>query len=305
MLSTSSSQSRSLWLSFPGLIALLLVALPTVAIASDSIELPQADGSRLRIESPATRLITLSPHLTELVYAAGAGHLLAATVAYSEYPPEAVDLPRVGDAFRVDTERIHLLSPDLILAWKTGNSAAAISQLTELGFAVWSIEIRQPDEIATAIEDIGKATGTSSSATIAANSIRFKIKTLRSSYAQAEQVSYFYQVASQPLFTVNGEHLISHGLNLCGGYNVFAELPTLAPQIGREAVLMADPDVLIAPNIEGHPDPLAHWQSWPGIRAVSQENYILLPADQISRATPRFVDAVELACTMMDDLRIN
>jgi iron complex transport system substrate-binding protein len=180
-----------------------------------------------------------------------------------------------------------------------------LSQLAELGFAVWSIEIRQPDEIATAIEHIGKATGTSSSATIAADSIRFKIKALRSRYAQAEQVSYFYQVASQPLFTVNGEHLISHGLNLCGGYNVFAELPALAPQIGREAVLMADPDVLIAPNIEGHPDPLAHWQSWPRIRAVSQENYILLPADEISRATPRFVDAVELACTMMDDLRIN
>lgn len=274
-----------------------------MATASGSIELPQADGSNLRIESPATRLIALSPHLTELVYAAGAGHLLAATVAYSEYPPEAVELPRVGDAFRVDTERIHLIAPDLILAWQSGNPAAALSQLTELGLSVWSIEIRQPDEIATTIEYIGKATGTSASATIAADNIRFKIKELRSSFAQAERVSYFYQVASQPLYTVNGGHLISRSLDLCGGHNVFAQLPTLAPQIGLEAVLLADPDVLIAPNIEGHPDPLEHWKSWPRIRAVSQENYILLPADEISRATPRFVDAVELACTMMDDLR--
>lgn len=285
------------------LATLALVALGAEPASADPIRLPQAGGGELVLETAATRVITLSPHLTELAFAAGAGHLLVATVAYSNFPAEAAELPQVGDAFRIDTERVQILEPDLVIGWQTGNPAGALSHLSELGFAVWIVEIRQPAEIADAVDLIGQATGTSGPAGRTAAALRSRLSRLERNYAGREPVDYFYQIAEKPLYTVNGEHLISRGLALCGAENVFSQLAGLAPQIGVEAVLVADPAALIAPRIEGQADPLAHWRAWPRLHAVRHGNFLLLPADSISRATPRFFDAVELACTMLDDLR--
>ncbi len=272
-------------------------------VNADAIALPQAGGQELVLESTARSLVALSPHLTELVFAAGAGEKLAATVAYSDHPPDARDLPRIGDAFRIDTEQIHLISPDLVLAWQTGNPPEAIDHLAGLGIAVWVVEIRYPEGIPRTIELIGRATGTTEPAERAARALRATISGLGERYAGLQPVRYFYQISARPLYTVNGEHLISRALELCAGENVFSGLPGLAPQIGLEAVLLADPLLLMAPEIEGQPDPLSQWEEWPRLQAVRQGNRLLLPADAISRATPRFFDAVELACAIMDDLR--
>lgn len=285
------------------ILAALWAAWPAFAEVATPIELPQADGGALTLEAPASRLVTLSPHLAELVFAAGAGDKLAATVAYSNYPPQVTELPLVGDAFRVDIERVHQLDPDLVIAWQSGNPPDALAQLADLGFRVWVVEILEPGEIADVVEAIGRASATTDIAEASASQIRDRIAALQRRYDGREAVDYFYQVASRPLYTVNGEHLISRSLALCGGVNVFAGLEGLAPQIGLEAVLQADPRALIAPSLAGQQAPLEHWKAWPRLRAVEQGNFILLPADEISRATPRFIDAVELACAMLDDLR--
>lgn len=282
---------------------LVLAVSPAPADEPNPIALPQAGGGELVLEAPATRLVTLSPHLAELVFAAGAGDLLAATVAYSDYPPAASNLPRVGDAFRIDAERIHLIDPDLVIGWQSGNPAEALSHLSDLGFNVWVLEILTPGGIAEAVEAIGRATGTQATARDVSRDLQARIGRLAHRYAERRPVRYFYQVAARPLYTVNGEHLISRGLGLCAGENIFADLTGLAPQLGLEAVLLADPEALIAPRIEGQENPLEHWKAWPRLQAVRKENLLLLPADAISRATPRFLDAVELACAMLDDLR--
>ena len=292
-----------IWFAILTLTIPAAIASNDAATATEPIELRQSDGSTIRLEAAASRLVTLSPHLAELVFAAGAGDLLVATVAYSNFPPEVTSLPQVGDAFRVDVERIHQLKPDLILAWQSGNPPNALAQLQQLGFSVWILEILSPEEIADAVEAIGRASGTEAYAGAVASELRERIGDLEAAHAQDQPVRYFYQVAAQPLYTVNGQHLISRGLALCAGENVFADLPGLAPQIGLEAVLMADPAALIAPEISGQPDPLEQWADWPRLQAVQQGNLLLLPADAISRATPRFFDAVELACSMLDDLR--
>lgn len=282
--------------------ALALLFLANLARA-EPVLLAQASGGTLRLEQPAQRVVTLSPHLTELVFAAGAGSKIVAAVEYSNWPPEAENIPRVGDAFRIDAERIHQLQPDLIVGWQTGNPAAALAGLEALGLPVWSIEIRTPLEIADALEAIGQATGTQSSANVAASEVRQQIEWLQATYQNRRPVSYFYQISSQPLYTVNGDHLISQGLALCGGENIFASLGTLAPQVSQEAVLLADPDALISPDIPGADDPFALWRSWPRLQAVREQNYMKLPADPISRATPRFMDAVKLACSRLEEIR--
>jgi iron complex transport system substrate-binding protein len=265
------------------------------------ITLEQADGSELLLPAPATRVITLSPHLTELVFAAGAGDRLIATVEYSDYPESARDVPRIGDAFRLDIERIVALRPDLVIAWDSGTPRPAVAQMRALGIPVWSVEIREPGEIADILEATGKATAVPGTA--GAMALRQRLVDLSERYQGLDVLEYFYQVGSTPLFTVNGDQLISKGLSLCGGRNIFADEPALAFQMSHESVIVADPDALFAPYQDGKPDPLMAWRDWPSMQAVRHDALFLLPADPVSRATPRFLDSLELACKLLNGLR--
>ena len=282
---------------------ILFLAAAGIPAYGSEIELLQADGSRLTLDATAERIITLSPHLAELAWAAGAGEKLIATVAFSEYPRKVLELPRIGDAFRLDIERIVALDPDLVVAWDSGNPRSAIGQLKTLGIPVWSVEIRQPAAIADTLEALGRAAGTAGTARPAAKSLRRRLASLAASYGDAAPVSYFYQVDSRPLFTINGQHLISRGLALCGGHNIFADEPGLAFQASYESVIAANPDALFAPYPDGDEDPLEFWRDWPAMQAVQRDALFLLPADSISRATPRFLDSLELACKLLHRLR--
>lgn len=271
--------------------------------ADGQISLEQADGSELLLPAPAIRVITLSPHLTELVFAAGAGDRLIATVEYSDYPESARDIPRIGDAFRLDIERIVAMRPDLVIAWDSGTPRPAVVQMRALGIPVWSVEIRKPGEIADILEATGKATAEPGIASAGARALRQRLVDLSKRYHGVDTLKYFYQVGSTPLFTVNGDQLISKGLSRCGGRNIFGGEPGLAFQVSHESVIVADPDVLFAPYLDGTPDPLLAWREWPSMRAVRQDALFLLPADPVSRATPRFLDSLELACKLLNELR--
>ncbi len=286
---------------FLGNVAIALALLPGFASAS-TLDLPQHGGGELALPEPAQRVITLSPHLAELVFEAGAGDRLLATVEYSNYPAAAEELPRIGDAFRFDLEQILALQPDLVIAWDSGNPEAAISGLEALGLKVWRTEVRTIEDMAFLLRNIGRATG--QDAEPAALAMEARWAALQAAYADRPTVRYFYQVAERPLYTVNGDHLISQGLGACGASNVFRELPSLAPQISAEAVLQADPEVLFAGRVNPGDEPLVHWRSWPGMAAVQNEALFYLPADLINRATPRLLDAVEIACLLLDDYRI-
>jgi iron complex transport system substrate-binding protein len=279
----------------------LLLLFP--ALAFGDIELPQADGSTLTLETPAQRIVALAPNITELLFAIGAGERLLATAEYSDYPPEATTVPRIGDAFRFDLERILALRPELVIGWESGNPATALTGLEGLGLKVWRTEVSSPDAIANLMEALGRATGSEATANEAAVAFRNRLAALRDRYADRPSVSYFYQVAARPLYTVNGQHLLSQGLATCGASNLFDDLPNLAPQIAVEAVLAGDPQVFFAPAIPGQDDPLAQWREWPNLRAVREDALLTLPADPISRATPRLLDAVELACGLLDRYR--
>ena len=296
------SRSRRRWIRLRFLGALCCLAAFAPGLTAE-IRLDQPDGSVLTLQAPAQSLISLSPHLTELIFAAGAGDRLIATVEFSEFPDAAIGIPRVGDAFRLDIERIVALHADLVIAWDSGNPQPAVSQLQSLGVPVWSVEIREPAEIADTLQTIGTAVGQVETARGEADKIRERLVNLSHRYQGAEILDYFYQVDARPLFTINGDHLISKGLDLCGGRNVFGNEPGLAFQVSLEAVIVSNPDALFAPQLEGANDPLAGWRQWPGMRAVQRDALFLLPADPISRATPRFLDSLELACKLMHRLR--
>lgn len=284
--------------------ALLLLLVITHPVSAD-ISLTQANGDTLVLPGHAKRIITLAPNLTELVFAAGAAEHLLAVDEYSNYPPQAAKLPRIGDAFRFDLERILTLKPDLVIAWQSGNPQTALSKLEQLGIAVWQLEITSPDEIAAAIEQIAYAVGNTHHGQQVAEQLRQRLLELRQQYEFKAPLEYFYQVAARPLFTINSQHIISRSLEICGAQNIFADLDVLAPQVSLESVIRANPQAMLAPDIEGQPPALESWKEWPQLRAVHNNALLYLPADTISRATPRLLDSIELACKRLDEIRTN
>jgi iron complex transport system substrate-binding protein len=268
-----------------------------------SISLPQANGETLTLPGPAMRIITLAPNLAELVFSAGAGDRLEAVVEYSNFPAQVAQLPRIGDAFRIDLERILEFEPDLVIAWKSGNPQTALKKLEQLGINVWQVEITRPEEIADVVENISRAAGTETTGQTVAGQLRSRLAQLRQKNAKKAPVSYFYQIAPRPLYTINGRHIISRSLEICGGKNIFSELAALAPQISIESVIIANPQAMIAPGIPDDAPALRTWLDWPQLQAVQNKNMLYLPADEISQATPRLLDSIDLACKLLDKVR--
>ncbi len=261
-------------------------------------------GRTVTLVAPAQRIISLAPHVTELLYAAGAGKYIVGTVSYSDYPAAAKKLPRVGSYNAFDLEAIVALQPDLIVAWQSANPAAALEKLQALSIPVFFSEPRQLEDVAGNLERLGKLTANEAIADAASAAFRRKLRELRNQYRAAREVSVFYQVWHQPLMTINGEHIISQVIELCGGRNVFASLPTLAPKISLEAVLRKDPEVVVAGNSAlNHSDWKDDWRRWSVLQAVKNNHLFYVNPDIIQRHTPRILQGAAVLCQQIETVR--
>jgi iron complex transport system substrate-binding protein len=256
----------------------------------------------------AQRIITLSPHLAELVFTAGAGDRLVGVVEYSDFPPRVASLPRVGDAFRIDYEAIADLSPDLILAWRSGNPIDVQNRLRQLGYNVESLEPVHLDDVADHLRRIGQLAGTRAVADRAADAFAHRLEVLRRDHASVAPVRVFYQISREPLRTASNRHVIGQAIQLCGGHNVFGELPELVPAIALESVLDKRPEVLLAGTanqIINRREWMAAWQSWGSLPAVKAGNLFLVDADLLSRASTRLIQGITEICEALNDSRTN
>ena len=252
--------------------------------------------------APAQRIVSLAPHLTELAFTAGAGDRIVATVEYSNHPDAARNIPRIGDAFRVDLERLVALQPDAVLVWESGNPAPIIERIRALHLPVVAFQTQRLEHVATALRAIGRLAGTSATADRAAADYERRIQELRYLYRDRTPIRVFIEVDDRPLYTVNGKQIISEIVELCGGRNVFADLNEFAPAIGIEAVIAANPQAIISTD-DTVPDAAATWERWRHIEAVRNGTVYTLRSDDIARATTRLTVAAESVCRTLDTAR--
>lgn len=251
---------------------------------------------------PARRIISLAPNLTELTFTAGAGEKLVGVDQYSDFPEAARAIARIGDAFRVDFERVLSLRPDVVLAWDTGTSAGVIERLRDLKVTVRPLSTQRLADVGKALREIGQIAGTSATADAAAREFEQRIAALRAEYAGRAVLAVFLQVNDKPLYTVNGQQIMSEIVELCGGRNVFAQLDKFAPEVGIEAVIAANPQVIIATDYSGA-GALAQWQRWPNLAAVKHGNVYNLPPDDVTRATTRLARGAAELCRTLESAR--
>ena len=261
-------------------------------------------GTKVELVAPARRIVSLVPHATELLFAAGAGNQVIGVIAPADWPAEAAALPQVGDARAVDLERILALQPDLVVAWPYV-APAQIERLRDLGLAVYLSDPHTPEQIADDLERLGTLAGTSESALRAATSFRSRLAALRAREQGMPSVRVFYEIWHQPLYTIGGGHLISAAIDLCGGENVFASIRLPAPSVNVESVLAAAPETIVA-GTDGalRPTWLDAWQLWRSIPAVARGNLFVVDANLLHRAGPRFIGGVDQLCAVIAQARI-
>ena len=244
--------------------------------------------------------MSLAPNLTEMLFAAGAAGQVVGVSAYSDYPEAAKELPQVGDAFRLDYERIVALAPTVAVVWETGTPAGVAERLEGLGIRVVSVPTRDLDDIADGVVALGELAGTREVAASAAAAFRARIAELRERYRGRSTVRVFVQVDDAPLFTVGGPHLITEVLGLCGGENVFADSPAQALPVDLESVLSRAPEVILSTDTDA---PAAYWSRFGKLTAVARGNLYRTDGDLLARPSPRVADGAAEVCARLEEAR--
>lgn len=251
----------------------------------------------------AERVVTLAPHLAELVCAVGACDQLVGVVKYSDFPPELKTRAQVGDAFSVNAEAVLALKPTMILSWDGGTPARTVTQLQRLGLDVKPVRVRTLEDVGAALLQVGALLSAEDAACAAEAAYRERIESLRKRYAEAAPIEVMYQLEPEPVFTVNRDSPISEALALCGGRNIFADRPRLAGPVSREAVMAADPAAIVFGVQDDVAGIRAGWARFTSLRAVRAGNLIAIDADTLARATPRMAEGAELLCGALDAAR--
>ena len=283
--------------------ALLLALAVAPAPAAAAITVRDDAGNTVTLAQPAQRVIAMAPHITELLFAAGGGERVVGVMNYSDYPEAAKRLPLVGSNQQIDLERVLSLRPDLLVVWKSGNTARQLEQLKSLGIPVFYSEPQKLDEVATSLLRLGQLLGTEAVAQAAARDYRQKIAALNASYAARPPVRVFYQIWEKPIFTLNGDHIASDAMRVCGGQNVFAALKVPAPTVSTEAVLQANPEAIVGGEKHDAESGIYIWKQYKGMEAVRRGNLFMLDSELLVRATPRIADGVAVLCEKLETAR--
>jgi iron complex transport system substrate-binding protein len=282
----------------------LLMAATVMASAHADVRAVDDSGAAVVLAMPARRIASLAPHATELLFAAGAGGQIVATVAYADHPDAARGIPRVGDTNRVDIERLIALRPDLAVVWRDGTPEHHIARIRRAGIPVYQDRPRRLSDVASSIERLGRLAGTDQVAGQAAGAFRTRLEALQRGYAGRSAVTVFFQVWKNPLLTLSGDHVIDDALRLCGGRNIFGDDRLLVPTVDIESVVKRDPDAIVVSSsrAEGR-ESLSVWRALPHLRATARGNLVLLDSPALARPSPGMLEGVEQLCARLDEVR--
>ena len=283
---------------------IMLLAGASALNANAAITVLDDDGKQVTLQKPALRVIAMSPHATELVYAAGGADRIIAAVDYSDYPEAAKRLPRVGSNRQIDMERVAALKPDLIVVWLHGSSERQIEQIRALGIPMFHSEPKKLADIPDSLDRIGKLMGTDKVADAAAADLRKQLAALAARYAGRPKVRMFYQVWDKPLYTLNGGHIVSDAVRLCGGENIYAAMKVTAPVVSFESVLGEDPEAIVSTGERSKEDGgVSVWRPYGTMTAVRRDNLFKLDGNLLNRAGPRMVAGAAALCEKLEVAR--
>ncbi|MFM2482136.1 cobalamin-binding protein [Celerinatantimonas sp. YJH-8] len=250
-------------------------------------------------QAQSLRVITLAPHLTELVYALHAEDELVGVIDHSDYPPQARQHPIVGTYQTLNLEKILALKPDLVLSWSQGNPNAQLATLRQFGIKVVDSAPTRLNELAPFIIQLGQQLHREQQAKQLAKQLQTQLEQLKQHYHSLAPVRVFYQIWHQPLMTVAAPSWINDAIQTCGGINVFQHSDSTYPQINIEQVINRKPQAIIIADHQHQGGDI--WSHWPQLTA--SQHLIWINPDLLNRFTPRLLQGVTQLCQAIDQRR--
>ena len=277
-------------------LVLIYCLMSSPALAADSAVVLDDTGAELLLEAPPTKIVSLAPHLTELLFSLGVGDRIVATVRYSDFPDAAKQIPRLGDAFSLSLEAVINLEPDLILAWTTGGNQRTIQRLKELGYPVYLNDAKSLEQIADNVERLGILTGQAERGVMLAADFRQALSMLRAQQGERPATRVFFQIADTQLYTVNDRHLIGQALTACGARNIFGDIELMVPLVSLEAIVAADPEIILVAS--PRPDFVSAWTAdWERLGWQGRIRYV--DASLITRPGLRMLKGIKNLCNLL------
>jgi iron complex transport system substrate-binding protein len=254
-------------------------------------------GQRVAAPNSPQRIISLAPGATEMLFAAGAGARVVATVDFADEPPAAKHVPRIGDVTSVDMERLIALHPDLVVVWPGGGNPAQIEKIARLGIPVYRQQVNRLADLPVSLRRLGALAGERVVADGAAQDLEGHLARLARDYGGGQHPTVLLEVWNRPLYTVGGTHLMSDALRLCGARNVFGDLKDLGPVITTEAVIARNPDIIVAAAPPGEAASwIADWKRLGSLKAVRTGRLIGFEDQRLSRLGPSVIYSTEALC---------
>lgn len=254
-------------------------------------------GRKVVLASTPRRIVSIAPGATEMLFAAGAGDRVIATVEFSDEPAAAKAVPRIGDSNAIDMERVVALRPDVVVVWEGGNNPAQVSQLERLKVPLYRHKVEKLADIPISLRRLGNLTGTRDIAEKAAADVEARLAKLRQLYAGTSNPTVLLEVWNRPIYTVGGSHMMTDSLRLCGARNVFGDLKEQGPSVDLEAVIGRDPAIIVAvapPGTAG--EWLSEWKRFPSMAAVKTGRLIAFEDSRLSRLGPSALAGTEALC---------
>lgn len=249
------------------------------------------------VQATAQRIISLAPHTTELIYALGMGEHLVGVSDYSNYPPQAEQLPSVANYNGLDFEAIMQLKPDLIVAWQGGNKPQDIARLSSLGFSVYSSAPQSPDDISKDIVKLGETLGRSEQALILANQFQAELDQLKQRYLTQAKIRVFYYMWTAPLMTIGADAWATKLLDICGATQIFNDSMVAYPEVSKEQVISRQPTLLIAAMKIKELDAQQFWQP---THSLLKAPVVVVNPDELHRFTPRLINGLTSMCKQIN-----
>jgi len=278
----------------------LAAATPVTLPATAALAVPDDTGQTVTLKAIPTRIISLAPGATEMLFAAGAGKHVIATVEYSDEPAAAKQVPRIGDVVAIDMEKLVALRPDVAVVWPGGGNPAQIEEISRMHIPMYRQQVNTLADLPGSLRRLGALVGTREAADRAAQTIEARLATLTHTYGSGRHPNVLMEVWNHPLYTVGGTHLMSDALKVCGARNAFGDLRELSPVIDVEAVVARNPDIIVAaPPPGAGPEWLGDWKRFTTLRAVRNGNLIAFEDPRLTRLGPSVIDATEALCKVL------
>jgi len=280
-----------------GIVLIILSSEHILAESSKiSVFIDQA-GRTVQVFKSLKRVVSLAPSITEIVYELNCEDRLKGVTIFSDFPEDALRLPKVGSYVNLDLEKIVSLQPDLCIAIKDGNPKAVISRLEALGITVYAVNPRGIETVMTSILEIGELLEVTEKARNLVQDMRLRIRRVETIVSAVDHhPRVFFQIGISPIVSAGSDTFIHELIVKAGGMNLAGDYPSY-PRFSTEEIVVASPDIIIISSMAREKvfeKVKSQWQQWASIPAVKRDRIFVVDSNVFDRPTPRLIDALEI-----------